>query len=153
MSTARRLAAAGAQPDGDAEAGADVFRDSCAMCHGSDATGMMGMHPALTGAVDRLSRDGVEITIRNGRATDPPMPSFDNRLSDDEIADVVAYIEALPDGPRNFGPGHQDGMGGGMMDRMTGGGPGWTVVVVIVLAAALAGVIGYLIGTRRSRST
>lgn len=142
---------AAAQAAGDPEAGAEVFRSSCAMCHGSDATGMMGMHPALTGAVERLGRDGVVVTIRDGRATKPPMPSFGKRLSDDQIADVVSYIETLPDGPRNFGPGHQDGMGGGMMDRMMGGGPGWMVVVVIILAAALAGVIGYLIGTARSR--
>lgn len=46
--------AAGAQPaGGDPERGERVFRAECAMCHGSDARGMMGMHPSLRGAVER----------------------------------------------------------------------------------------------------
>lgn len=138
---------AAAQDDGDPESGAALYGNSCAMCHGSDATGMTGMHPALRGAVDRVGVEGVEVTVRNGRATNPPMPPFENRLRDDEIADVIASIQSLPDGPRNFGPGHQDGMGGGMMDR----GSAWLVILVVILAAALAGLVGYLIGTSRSR--
>lgn len=133
---------AAAQSGGDPDACARVYRDSCAMCHGGDATGMMGMHPALRGAVDRLGLEGVEVAVRDGRATNPPMPAFGGRLTDREIADV----KSLPNGPRNFGPGHDDGMAGGMMD----GGPTWMVLVVI-LAAALTGVIGYLIGTSHSR--
>lgn len=102
-----------AQPSGgDVEAGRKVFESRCAMCHGADATGMMGMHPSLRGAVDRLTRDGVEVTIRKGRQTTPPMPAFEGRLSDEEITAVVAYIASLPPGPRNFGP--EDGGGGGM---------------------------------------
>ncbi|MBW3667808.1 MAG: cytochrome c [Actinobacteria bacterium] len=147
-------AAVQAVAEGDADAGAEVYRANCAMCHGADAAGMMGMHPALRGAVDRLTVEGVEVTVRNGRATMPPMPAFGSRLSDEEIADVIAYIDALPDGPRNFGPGHEDGMGGGMMDGMMDdmfdGGSGWMVALVVVLAAALAGMIGYLLGSRRA---
>lgn len=136
---------------GDPDAGAQVYRAGCAMCHGADAAGMMGMHPALRGAVDRLTAEGVEVTIRNGRATTPPMPAFGDRLSDDEITDVIAYIDTLPDGPRNFGPGREGGMGGGMMDgMMDGGGSAWMVVLVVLLAGALGGVIGYLVGSRRA---
>lgn len=137
------------QPPGDEEAGAVVYSGHCAMCHGGDATGMMGMHPALRGAVDRLSLEGVEVAIRNGRSTTPPMPAFGDRLSDDEIDNVIAYVAGLPDGPRNFGPGSGSGMGRGMMDGMMDGGPGWMFAVVVTLAAALAGVIGYLIGSSR----
>jgi cytochrome c553 len=92
-------------PAGDAEAGQTVFESNCAMCHGADASGMMGMHPSLRGAVQRLSLEGVEVTVRQGRRTTPPMPAFEGRLSDQQINDVIAYIASLPEGPRNFGPG------------------------------------------------
>ncbi len=58
---------------GDVEAGEQVFQANCAMCHGADASGMMGMHPSLRGAIDRLSREGVEVAIREGRRTETPM--------------------------------------------------------------------------------
>lgn len=78
---------------GDPAQGEALFQANCAMCHGNDATGMMGMHPALRGAVDRLTAEGVEVTIRNGRDTRPPMPAFGDRLDDEAIADLVAYLE------------------------------------------------------------
>ncbi|MGH3442424.1 MAG: c-type cytochrome [Nitriliruptorales bacterium] len=126
------------------ESGRQVFEANCAMCHGSDATGMMGMHPSLRGAVERLTREGVEVTIRNGRDTNPPMPAFEARLTDQEINHVIAYIDSLPPGPRNFGPDTD----GGMMDGMMGSGM-WmwlwlwplllaTVLVLIVVAVVRA---------------
>lgn len=127
---------------GDPGAGREVFEVDCAMCHGADASGMMGVHPSLRGAVERLTLEGVEVTIRNGRDTNPPMPSFEGRLSEEEIDDVVAYLDTLPEGPRNFGP-----EGDGMME-MDGGMDGgmwswllWTAVLLIVLAAVVIGSI------------
>lgn len=151
LSMATGAPSVAAQTSGDPEEGAEVYRSSCAMCHGGEATGMMGMHPALRGAVERLTREGVEVTIRKGRSTQPPMPAFENRLSDGEINDVIAYIETLPDGPRNFGPGDEGGMGRGMMDRMMDGGSAWLAALVIILVAALAAIVGYLIGVSRAR--
>ena len=99
---------------------------------------MMGMHPSLRGAVERLSLEGVAVTIRNGRDTNPPMPAFEGRLGDQEIEDVIAYLDTLPEGPRNFGP-EGEGMMGGSMDGMMGGGMGswflWSVLFLLVLAA------------------
>jgi mono/diheme cytochrome c family protein len=155
------FAPSGAQSEqqGDVARGQQIYQANCAMCHGVEATGMMGMHPALTGVVERLSLEGVEVTIRNGRNTQPPMPSFDDRLDDTDIADLIAHLDSLPDGPRNFGPETtlgdgggspmaRDGMGG-MMDRMFGAGGSVALwLVVVVLTAALAGVIGYLIAAR-----
>jgi mono/diheme cytochrome c family protein len=147
----------GESPQGDVTRGEEIYQANCAMCHGADATGMMGMHPALTGVVDRLTVAGVEVTIRNGRDTRPPMPAFDDRLDDTDLADLIAYLDDLPDGPRNFanddgGRGMMDDQGmGGMMDRMMGGGNVVLWIVVVILAAALAGVIGYLIASRRPR--
>ncbi len=134
----------------DAARGEELFQANCAMCHGSDATGMMGMHPALRGAVDRLTAEGVEVTIRNGRDTRPPMPAFGDRLGEDDIADLVAHLETLPAGPRNFEPeggnGQRDGRGMGGMMR---GGMAFVGVAVLLLVAALGGAVGYLIGRSR----
>ena len=136
-----------AAPEPDPAGGERIFQANCAMCHGRDATGMMGMHPALTGAVNRLTQEGVEVTIRNGRDTRPPMPAFADRLSDDEITSVIAYLDRLPDGPRNFGPeadASDDGMGG----MMRGGETTTLWVVIVVLATGLAGTVGYITGQR-----
>lgn len=134
-------APAQAQSTGNPDRGRQVFEDSCAMCHGQDASGMMGMHPSLRGAVERLTIEGVEVTIRNGRGTNPPMPAFGDRLSEEEIEDVVAYLDTLPVGPRNFGAEVNGMMGGDMMNGMMGGGMwswfAWSVLFLIVLAAVV----------------
>jgi mono/diheme cytochrome c family protein len=130
----------------DVGAGRRVFADNCAMCHGRDASGMMGMHPSLRGAMDRLTREGVEVTIRNGRNTSPPMPAWEGKLSDEQIDDVIAYIGSLPNGPRNFA---NDRGGGGMMGGSMSG-TGWALFVVSVLAALLVGgIAGFAYRGRR----
>jgi putative membrane protein len=149
--------ASATQPTGDPDAGREMYAATCAMCHGADASGMMGMHPALRGAIQRLTAEGVEVAIRNGRRTMPPMPAFGDRLSDDEIGDVIAYLDTLPPGPRNFGPEMMDGdcmMGdGGMMDRMMGRGWGWawTLVAVLLLLVVVAALV--LVITQRGKQT
>lgn len=143
-----------AAAQGDPERGEAVFRANCAMCHGTDASGMMGMHPALRGAVQRLGEDGVEVTVRKGRATRPPMPAWEGRLSDQEIADVVAYVATLPPGPRNFGPeGMMDGNGHSMMHDDDAGVPGffWAVFTVAVALAGVAVFVWVLRSRGRAR--
>ena len=136
--------------DGDIARGEEIYQATCAMCHGTDATGMMGMHPALTGVLDRLTAEGVEVTIRNGRDTNPPMPAFDNRLDDSDIADLIAYLTTLPDGPRNFANDGDGGMmGGGRMGGMMGGGSTALWIAIVILAAALSGVVAYRLGRVR----
>ena len=136
--------------DGDVAKGEEIYQATCAMCHGADATGMMGMHPALTGVLDRLTVEGVEVTIRNGRDTNPPMPAFGDRLDDDDIADLIGYLATLPDGPRNFA---NDGDGGMMEGRgmggMSGGGSTVLWMAIVILAAALVGVVAYVVGRGR----
>lgn len=134
---------ASAQTNGDPAAGREVFETNCAMCHGQDASGMMGMHPSLRGAVERLSLEGVSVTIRNGRDTDPPMPAFEGRLGDQEIEDVIAFLDTLPEGPRNFGPEGGGMMGEDMMDGMMGDGMwSWLLWGAVFLVALVAVVIG-----------
>lgn len=131
---------------GDSQAGRDVFEANCAMCHGADASGMMGAHPSLRGAVERLTQEGVEVTVRNGRDTMPPMPAFEDRLTDQEINDVIAYLDTLPVGPRNFGA-----EGDGMMDMdgmMDGGMWSWLAWIVLFLVVVAAIVIASIFVTR-----
>jgi putative membrane protein len=130
---------------GDPEVGRDVFQANCAMCHGVDASGMMGMHPSLRGAVERLTVEGVEVTIRNGRDTMPPMPAFEGRLTDQEINGVVAYLDTLPVGPRNFGA---EGDGMMNMDGMMDGMWWWLAWVVLFLVVVAVIVIASILVTR-----
>ncbi len=146
------LSPAAASPGSDVDAGRQVYEANCIMCHGADASGMMGMHPSLRGGIERLTREGVEVTIRNGRDTTPPMPAFAGTLSDREVDQVIAYIDSLPPGPRNFGPEEDDMMNG--MDGMMGGMGGWmwlllllAAVVVIVAVVAIVRAAG---GGRRT---
>lgn len=151
--TASATTSAAAAED-DLEAGRDVFEANCAMRHGADAAGMMGMHPSLRGAVERLSREGVEVTVRNGRNTTPPMPAFGDRLTDAQIDGLIASIASLPEGPRNFGPGERMREGdmmdngrmmgdGGMMDGGMMGGfmVLWVILLLALIALAVAGVV------------
>lgn len=142
-----------------ADSGREVFAANCAMCHGQDATGMMGMHPSLRGSVDRLTVEGVEVAIRNGRDTNPPMPAFGDRLSASEIDDVISYLDSLPDGPRNFGPDGGEGMmDGGMMGgdmgsgMLSGRGPALVLGVLLGVALALI-VVAAFAAARRGRAT
>lgn len=65
--------------------GATVYADSCAVCHG--ATGGGGSGPKLAGASYAIDR--VIDTVLTGKES---MPAFSGTLSDQEIADVSAYV-------------------------------------------------------------
>jgi mono/diheme cytochrome c family protein len=74
---------------GDAEAGARIFGSAgCGSCHtlaAADSTGNVG--PNLDDAKPPF--DLVVERVTNGS---PPMPSFRDQLSEQEIADVAAYV-------------------------------------------------------------
>ncbi|MDP9021816.1 MAG: c-type cytochrome [Actinomycetota bacterium] len=145
-------ASASASRQDSETSGRDVFEANCAMCHGRDASGMMGMHPSLRGAVERLTREGVEVTIRKGRATQPPMPAFEDRLSDEDIAEVIAYLDSLPVGPRNFGPRDGGMRGREMMNGgMSGGGTVMLLGAVLVLALLVLAVTASVWMIREAR--
>lgn len=88
------------------------------------------------------------MTIRNGRRTQPPMPAFGERLSDRQIADVIAYLATLPVGPRNFGPGA--GMMEGIPDTL--GGQSWADWIAWALIIILTAVEGALRVSRAAAS-
>jgi mono/diheme cytochrome c family protein len=85
---------AAAVDGGDFESdGADIYKRSCAVCHGGDGQG--GTGPELVGVADELTvADHVSVVV-NGRAG---MPPWKTSLTPDEIAAVVAYERTELDG-------------------------------------------------------
>lgn len=73
--------------------GAAIYADECAACHGADGGG--GVGPALAGgAVVAAFPEAADqtVVVVEGRGG---MPSFGDRLNEDEIAAVVEYTRSL----------------------------------------------------------
>ena len=72
---------------GDPAKGKEVFGSNCAACHGADGGG--GTGPKLAGE-DEFTDPGVVVEqVRNGGGG---MPAFGDQLSEQELADVSAYV-------------------------------------------------------------
>lgn len=87
------LAQSGAKTQAAAEAGAILFRDKgCAHCHGNGGVGTKKA-PSLIGLDKNKEWTPAKITnqILNGGQK---MPSFSDSLTDEEIAQLVAYLRA-----------------------------------------------------------
>jgi cytochrome c oxidase cbb3-type subunit 3 len=79
--------------------GAELFANNCASCHGEDATGMRDTGaPSLADGIWLYGRseDAVRTTITGGRGG--MMPSFQARLTPEEIAKVAVYVHSLGGG-------------------------------------------------------
>ncbi len=100
-----------AGPDDEAlRSGADVYAEACAACHQPGGTGLVDQFPPLVGNpniddagyIDEVIRNGLSGEIEvSGQIYDGVMPS-QSTLSDDDINDVVAYIQsgfAVPAAP------------------------------------------------------
>ena len=84
---------AGPAPD----AGGDLFKQKCAMCHGADGKGYASLKtPDFTDPKVQASLTDKQIveTIKNGR-TGTAMPPFKDSLSDDQIQSLVTFIRSL----------------------------------------------------------
>jgi cytochrome c oxidase subunit 1 len=79
----------GAPAGGDAAAGAEVFASAgCGGCHVFAPAGSEGaVGPSLD--TTALTQDEIVTLVASGRAA---MPAFGDRLSEEEIADVAAYV-------------------------------------------------------------
>jgi mono/diheme cytochrome c family protein len=76
-------------PAGDAAAGEEVFASAgCGSCHALEAAGTSGQ---IGPNLDESQPDAelVEERVRNGAGA---MPAFEGQLSDEQIADVTAYV-------------------------------------------------------------
>lgn len=81
-----------------AQEGADLFKSKCAACHGADGKGATAMGKALKlrdlSSADVQKQSDAELTtiITSGKGK---MPSYEGKLTKDQIGDVVKYIRTL----------------------------------------------------------
>lgn len=86
--------------------GARLYQEHCAQCHGPEAQGHPDWQtpgvvaaPPLngTGTDTKRSRAALIAVIKNGAKRDgaPIMPGWAGRLSEEEIADVIVWFQAL----------------------------------------------------------
>ncbi len=89
----------GAAKPGDATKGKDVFGDQCAVCHNADSNEKK-MGPGLKGLFakaklnngKKVTDDTVKAVINAGGNG---MPSYADMLTDEEKANVIAYLKTL----------------------------------------------------------
>ncbi|WP_296945044.1 cytochrome c [uncultured Massilia sp.] len=96
-STALRKGDAGAR-------GALLYLDNCAACHRPDGKGYAGVFPALAGnpavvaaqpdSVVRIVLAGMQTARTAATPAQFTMPSFAERLSDEEVADIASFVRA-----------------------------------------------------------
>jgi quinoprotein glucose dehydrogenase len=77
-----------------------VYLEQCAVCHGETREGSPPAIPSLVGIGDRLSRDAIASTLKNGKARMPGFPG----LTDEQLSALVAYL-AGADGKELATPG------------------------------------------------
>ncbi|HHC08416.1 MAG TPA: cytochrome c [Actinobacteria bacterium] len=91
---------------GDAAKGEEIFRGTCAACHGQDAKGIPGLGHDLTNNsfIQGLSDDELVAFIEEGRPADHPdnttgvaMPPKGGNptLTEADLRDVVAFLRTL----------------------------------------------------------
>jgi len=88
-----------ASADRDAAAGRRIFERKCASCHNVNGDGktIVAGHLPYASLIDGVWRsDGspaaIEKQVREGH---DPMPKFQGKLTDEEIRQVVAYVQVL----------------------------------------------------------
>lgn len=103
---AQPAAAAPAAPVGDAANGGKIYSTACVACHGPDAKGVTGLGKDLTTSewVGQQSDTQLVEFIKKGRdagdalnTTGVAMPPKGGNpaMSEQEIADIVAYIRSI----------------------------------------------------------
>ena len=91
--------------DGDAAAGAKLYKRYCAGCHGADGRG--GAHTFMPHVQNLTKKDYIELVpdgylylvIAEGGVAvgkNSYMPAWESTLSEQDIKDVIAHIRALP---------------------------------------------------------
>jgi cytochrome c len=90
----------GATKTGDAAKGKDTFSSNCEVCHNTDSTETK-VGPGLKGVFKKASLNNKKkVTDANvmeliNKGSPLGMPSFEDQLSDQERADVMAYLKTL----------------------------------------------------------
>ena len=82
-----------------ASAGAEIFLDNCAACHGDNGEGIRDLGaPNLTDAIWLYGGDAEALTYQIVNARNGVMPPWNNRLSEAEIRAVATYVHGLGGG-------------------------------------------------------
>ena len=81
-----------AVPASLSEAGATVYADHCAICHGDRKEGIPPSFPALLGLGTRMSTEQVTQLIHQGKGRMPPFP----KLQGDELNQLLANLGVSP---------------------------------------------------------
>jgi mono/diheme cytochrome c family protein len=82
----------------DAQDAATLYKSKCAACHGADGAGDTAMGKKLgvkdfhSPEVSKLSDTELFDITKKGK---DKMPSYDKKLTDDQIKDLVKYIRTL----------------------------------------------------------
>ena len=84
--------------DGDAEAGNELFGAKCSVCHNTDSKDKK-IGPGLAGIKDGKLPSGKDATTENMMENlnkgGNGMPPFEKLLSDEEKANLIAYVKTL----------------------------------------------------------
>jgi mono/diheme cytochrome c family protein len=91
--------------DGDADAGATLYKRYCSGCHGADGRG--GAHTFMPHVQTLTKKDYIELVpdaylyqviAEGGEAVgkNSYMPAWESTLSEQDIKDIIAHIRALP---------------------------------------------------------
>ena len=80
--------------NGDATKGADLFAKECAGCHGEKGTGGTYVQIGNYELLSTASNGFLRYAIRRGRPS-KGMPSFETKLGDGAIDDVIAHLRTL----------------------------------------------------------
>jgi mono/diheme cytochrome c family protein len=76
--------------EGDPAAGGAIYATQCAACHGPNGEGGFGPNLIDSAVADSYPRTVEQVTDGQG-----PMPAFEGTLSDEQIADVAAYVHVV----------------------------------------------------------
>jgi cytochrome c oxidase cbb3-type subunit 3 len=93
--------------DGDTEEGLYLYRKHCAKCHGTKGEGKIAPALGNPAFLANASDSYIRYAIANGREN-TQMWAFKNKLSDEDMDDLTAYIRSLASGwspePRELEP-------------------------------------------------
>jgi cytochrome c oxidase cbb3-type subunit III len=85
-------------PSGNAARGADAFARECTRCHGARGTGGPEVHVGNPELLASASDGFLRYAIRDGRRG-TPMPSFEHKLGEAAVEDVVALLRSWQSSP------------------------------------------------------
>ncbi|MFF2484637.1 c-type cytochrome [Paenibacillus sp. NPDC058071] len=71
---------------------AAVYKAKCINCHGSELQGRIGAQTNLQKVGATLTEEDIIAKVKNGSGEGGTMPAFQDKLSDEEIAQLAAWL-------------------------------------------------------------